>query len=35
MGCKDDHGRDVASAAYFIRMDTAEGSQARMAVLLR
>jgi len=32
---KDDRGRDVGSAAYFIRMDTVEGSQSRKAVLLR
>jgi len=32
---KDDHGRDVASAAYFIHMDTIEGTQSRKAVLLR
>ncbi|HYJ32193.1 MAG TPA: hypothetical protein VE326_03145 [Candidatus Binatia bacterium] len=32
---KDDRGRDVGSAAYFIHMDTAEGSRSRKAVLLR
>jgi flagellar hook capping protein FlgD len=32
---KDDHGRDVGSAAYFIRMDSATGSTTRKAVLLR
>ncbi|MGE5180344.1 MAG: FlgD immunoglobulin-like domain containing protein [Bacteroidota bacterium] len=32
---KDDHGRDVGSAAYFIRMSSASGSTTRKAVLLR